>query len=135
MKVSRALGILIQSCGILFLGGACSTMRPVPEPTRYIESVRPKLVRITDTDGQQYLMVGARLQHDTVMGFVQDPATPIGEFRELPMKNVAKLEAQQYVHTRTALAVFGAFAAWAALTYAVVRHEDTEGGQCSSSPC
>lgn len=125
----RAVARRVSMTVLFLMVAACSSMRTVPAPSRYIESVRPKLIRITETDGSRFFMVGARLQHDTVMGFVQDSKRPIGEFRELPVGNIAKLEAQQYVHTRTALAVLGGFAGWAVLTYMVVRHENTQGGQ------
>jgi len=114
--------------GAGFVGG-CSTMHTVSAPARYIESQRPKLVRITPWGGASFFMVGARLENDTVMGFVQDPKGAIGQFRELPFDSVAKVEAQQYAHARTAAAIMGGLAVWAAITYAVVRHEDTEGGQ------
>jgi hypothetical protein len=125
----RAVAARVTMSVLFLLLGACTSMHTVPTPTRYIESVRPKLVRITQTDGSRFFMVGVRLQGDTVMGFVQDPKRPMGEFRELPVGSIAKLEAQQYVHTRTALAVLGGFAGWAVVTYLVVRHEDTQSGQ------
>jgi hypothetical protein len=109
--------------------GACSSMKTLKSPTSYVESVRPKLIRITQTDGQRFNMIGARIEGESVMGFVQEPNGVMGEFREVPFSDVRKVEAQQYVHTLTALAVLGSFVAWGALTYAVAHHEDTEGGQ------
>jgi hypothetical protein len=109
--------------------GACSTMKAVPAPARYIEAERPKLLRLTQSDGSRVMMIGARMEGDTVMGFVQTSKTSLGEFREVPMQDITKVEAQQYTHTLTALAIMGAFVGWAAITYAVVRQVDTQGGQ------
>ena len=88
--------------------GACSSMKTLRTPGTYIESVRPKLIRITQTDGSRYFMIGARMDGDAVMGFVQERKSVMGEFREVPLADVAKVEAQQYVHTMTALAVASA---------------------------
>jgi hypothetical protein len=109
--------------------GACSAMKTIPAPARYIESVRPKLIRITQTDGQRYEMIGARVDGQEMMGFVQQPNGGLGEFREIPLSDIQKVEAQQYVHTLTALAVLSSFVAWGAITWAVAHHENTEGGQ------
>ena len=100
--------------------GACTSMSPVKTPANYIESVQPKMVRITRNDGTRFNMIGAHLQGDTLMGFVVQPNGAMGEFTELPLGDAKVVEAQQYAHGKTALAIVGGIAAWAAITYAYV---------------
>ncbi len=97
-------------------------MRPLSRPANYIEAVQPKLVRVTRTDGTRVLMTGARLQGDTLTGFIQRPSGAMGEFTEMPLTEVSTVEAQRYATGKTALAVAGALLAWAGITYAFVKH-------------
>ena len=57
----------------LVLLAACISMRKVKDPTNYITTVRPKLVRITRKDSTQLSMIGAQFNGDTVFGFVDNP--------------------------------------------------------------
>jgi hypothetical protein len=115
----RAFGY--AGMGLLALGG-CTALRPVKEPGDYIESVQPKVVRLTKSDGSQIVMVGARLQNDTLMGFVAHRDTPVGVFEEVPFNDVAKVEAQQWAGDRTVVAITAGALVWAGFTYLVVRH-------------
>ena len=100
--------------------GACTSLSPVKTPANYIESTQPKVVRITRTDGSKFLMVGAHLSGDTVMGFVQRPTCAIGEFQEFPLGDVKQVEGEQYAPGKTVLAILGGVGAWAALTAVVI---------------
>lgn len=95
-------------------------MSTVKTPANYIESVQPKLVRVTRSDGTRFNMTGAHLQGDTLMGFVVHPGGAMGEFTELPLGDVKQVEAQQYAHGKTALAIVAGIGAWAAITYTYV---------------
>jgi len=101
--------------------GACTSMSPVKEPTNYIESVTPKMIRVTRTDGQKFTMIGAHISGDTLMGFTERPGGAMGEFTELPIGDVKVVEAQQYAHGKTALAIIGGVGAWALITYGYVK--------------
>lgn len=105
---------------ILAVGG-CTAMRPVKQPANYIEAVQPKLIRVTRTDGTKFNMIGAHLSGDTLMGFVQKPSGVMGEFEEMPLGDLQKVEAQQYAHGLTALAILGGVAAWAGITYVFIK--------------
>ena len=120
------LGALARAGAALFIVilSGCTAMRPVK--TSYIESVQPKVVRITDGTGSYY-MIGAHLQGDTLMGFVQRPGGAIGEFRELALGDVTKVEAQQYAGGKTVLAITGGILAWAGFTYLVIRQVESGG--------
>ena len=102
----------------------CTSMSPVKQPENYIESQQPKVVRITRSNGSKFLMVGARLNGDTLMGFVETPGGAVGEFTEFPFGDVTRVEAQQYAHGKTVLAILGGVLGWAALT-AIVIHQVT----------
>lgn len=104
---------------IVALGG-CTSMSPVKTPANYIESVQPKLVRVTRADGTRFNMTGAHLQGDTLMGFVVHEGGAMGEFTEMPLGDVKSVEAQQYAHGKTALAIMAGIGAWAVVTYVYV---------------
>jgi len=121
----RAIGATAVSVLALGVCG-CTALRPVNAPGEYIESIRPKVVRITRSDGSQFLMVGARLENDTLMGFVAHKDEPVGVFEEMPFSDVSKLEAQQWASDRTVAAVTAGAVVWAGLSYLIIRHiEDT----------
>jgi hypothetical protein len=106
---------------MLVLAG-CTTMRPVRRPANYIESVQPKLIRVTGHDGTRVLMTGAHLEGDTLMGFVARPGGAMGEFTEMSLRDVTMVEAQQYAGWKTAAAISGGLAAWAVITFAFVKY-------------
>jgi hypothetical protein len=83
--------------------------------------VRPKLVRVTRTDGTQVNVTGAHMEGDTLVGFVERPGGVMGEFTEIPLSDVSGVEAQQYASGKTALAVAAVLVGWAAFVYGVVK--------------
>jgi hypothetical protein len=99
----------------LVMISGCVGMVRVKTPTNYLESSHPKVVRVTRQDGQRFIMIGAHLDADTLMGFVQQP-NGIHQFQELPLGEISKLEAEQRDPTRTGIAigagVVGFGAAW-----------------------
>jgi hypothetical protein len=97
-------------------------MRLVPRPANYIEAVRPKLVRVTRKDSTKVLITGAHVQGDTLMGFIQRPGGAMGEFTEMPLAEVATVEAQRYATGKTMLAVTGGLLVWAGIAYGFVKY-------------
>jgi hypothetical protein len=118
MAAARAVAVLLLVSG-------CTAIRPVRAPTTYIESMRPKFVRITRTDGSRFVMIGAHLHVDTLMGFVEDGSGKIGEFQEVPVHEISKVEAQQWAPARTVLAITGGLFVCSVIIYAVKKHEDS----------
>lgn len=113
---------------LVVIAAGCTSMSPVKQPQNYIESQQPKVVRITRNNGSKFMMVGARLSGDTLMGFVETKGGAVGEFTEFPFGEVTRVEAQQYAHGKTVLAILGGVLGWAALT-AVVIHQVTHVSQ------
>jgi hypothetical protein len=111
---------------LLFVLGGCVTMHKVKTPQTYLESSHPKVVRVTRQDGQQFIMIGAHLEADTLMGFVQHPSG-IHEFEELPLGEVSKLEAEQRSGPRTALAIGAGVAGFSLAWYALYNQAEKQG--------
>ena len=113
----------------LLASSACTAMRPIKQPGDYIESVQPKLVRVTCNNGETFKMIGAHVDHDgpnqMIVGFVQPKDSAVGMFREVPLSTVSKVEAEQWASDRTALAITGGILAWIGFTYLVIHHADT----------
>ena len=106
---------------------ACTSMHKVKDPTNYITTVRPKLVRVTEKDGSRLSVIGAQVQGDTIYGFVDRPHGVMHEYTEIPLQNVAQVEAQQWAHQKTLLAVGGGLAASAGIIYLYVKQAEGQG--------
>jgi len=100
----------------------CTALRPVKSPADYIESVQPKVVRVYTTSSDRFLMTGAHIENDTLMGFVAEKGAAVGTFKEMPWGDVTKIEAQQWAGDLTVAAVAGGLLAWAGFTYLVIHH-------------
>ncbi|HUK22546.1 MAG TPA: hypothetical protein VLV45_13445 [Gemmatimonadales bacterium] len=112
---------------LVLAAAGCTGMVRVKEPASYLDDAHPKNVRVTRPDGTSFIMVGARVEDDTLMGFVQQ-WNGIHQFEELSLEDVSKLEAQQHSATKTGLAigvgVLGFAGAWFAL-YNQAEHQGT----------
>ena len=67
LSVAWCAGIALA---LVALNG-CVAMRRLKTPRNDLESLHPKVVRVTRQDGQRFIMIGAHLDVDTLMGFVQ----------------------------------------------------------------
>ena len=107
---------------------ACTGMVRLKEPAHYIETAQPKLVRVTRTDGTKLDLVGARVWSDTLMGFVTYSGGVVAEFREMPLSELSKVEAEARDSRKTAFMIGGAAAGFAGawyLFYVAAQHEGT----------
>jgi hypothetical protein len=112
---------------LILAAGGCTALRPVKQPADYIESIQPKLVRVTKNDGSKFLMTGAHIENDTLMGFIQVKGEAVGTFDELPWTEVSKVEAQQWAGDRTLAAIAGGIIVWGGFTYLLIRHVNQGG--------
>jgi hypothetical protein len=87
---------------------ACVTMRPVSAPASFIPAHRPQHVRII-ARGQVMLLSQPRLIGDTLTGWAH------GEYQELLLSDVQRVEAPQPAPVRTVLVVTAAAAGVATL--------------------
>jgi hypothetical protein len=111
---------------LLLTATACVGMVRIKQPESYFDSSHPKIVRVTDPTGNQFIMVGAHLEHDTLMGFVQH-SSGIHEFQEVAMTDISKVEAEQRDHTKTAIAIGVGVAGFTVAWYALYRQASKEG--------
>jgi hypothetical protein len=84
------------------------------------------VVRVTRQNGERFIMIGAHLDADTLMGFVQHPSG-IHEFEEMPLTEVSKLEAEQRSGSRTAIAIGAGVAGFTLAWYALYQQAQKEG--------
>lgn len=110
---------------LLALSG-CVTMRRVKAPTSYLEASHPKVVRVTRADGNQFIMIGAHLDADTLMGFVQQSGG-IHQFQEMTLAEVSRLEAEQRSPMRTGLAIGAGVAGFASAWFLLYRQAEKQG--------
>ncbi|HUL49652.1 MAG TPA: hypothetical protein VLT79_06560 [Gemmatimonadales bacterium] len=112
---------------VVILLAGCTSMKKVKDPTNYITTVRPKLVRVTETNGSKLSVVGAQVEGDTISGFVDQPNGVMHQYTEIPLQQVTEVEAQQWAHEKTLLAVGGGLAASAGIIYLYVKQAEGQG--------
>jgi hypothetical protein len=120
-RFSMRAAVIAGGSLLVLAAGACTSMQTVKQPANYIEAASPKYIKITKSSGETVTMIGAHMSGDTVMGFVERPGGAIGEFTELPITDVTQVQAQQYAHGKTLLAILGAVGAWSLITYGYVK--------------
>lgn len=116
------------ACLLLLGSVGCTGMVRLKTPASYIETAQPRLVRVTRPDGTRIEMIGARVWSDTLMGFVTHESGAIAEFREMPLAELTKVEAEARDPKRTAFMIGGAAAGFASawyLFYLAAQHEGT----------
>jgi type IV pilus biogenesis protein CpaD/CtpE len=122
--VARATRAAVAAAVLL---AGCTSMHKVKDPTSYITTVRPKMVRVTQKDGSKLSVIGAQMQGDTLYGFVDRPNGVMHEYTEIPLQDVTAVEAQQWAHGKTLLAVGGGLAASAGIIYLYVKQAEGQG--------
>lgn len=111
---------------LLVSATACVGMVRVKKPVDYFGIAHPKIVRVTNPDGSRFIMVGAHLENDTLMGFVQR-ASGIHQFEELSLTNISKVEAEQRDPKKTAVAISAGVIGFGAAWYALYRQAEKQG--------
>jgi hypothetical protein len=103
-----AAGRIVVWSGLLAVAlSGCTAMRGLKQPTDYIESVHPKLVRVTQSNGTKFFMTAPRVMRGMLMGFVKHPPDPVAEFEAVPFSAITRVEAQEPTPYRTVGIVVG----------------------------
>jgi hypothetical protein len=110
---------------LLALGG-CVGMVRVKKPSALVDTAHPKIVRVTPAGGATVIMVGAHLEHDTPMGFVQQP-DGIHQFQELSLGDVSKVEAELPSPVKTGLAIGAGVASFTTAWFLLYKQPEKQG--------
>jgi hypothetical protein len=100
-------------------------MRRAKTPTSYLEAGHPN-VRVTRADGNQFILIGADLDADTLMGSVQEPGG-IPQFQKMPLGDVSGLEAEQRSPARTGIAIGAGVAGFTTVWFLPYRQAEKQG--------
>lgn len=125
MKPLRAIALTT-----LVATTACSTLRPVHEPARYISENHPDLVRVVEKQhGAVFMIAHPRISGDTVVG------TRAGEIHAVavPLRDVHSVSARQVNGKRTALLLAGMALAVGLTTYVMTTTGDDNNWACDYS--
>lgn len=116
---------LLTSVLVLFIAG-CVGMVHIQDPHAYFETGHPKIVQVTPSGGNKFTMVGAHVEADTLMGFVQQ-WDGMHTFVELPLDSVSRLEAEQRSTTKTAIAIGAGVAGFGLAWFALYKSSEHQG--------
>ena len=111
---------------LLLVAAGCVGMVRIKKPADYFDSSHPKIVRVTDGQGNRFIMVGAHLEHDTLMGFVQH-SNGLHEFEEVALGDVSKLEAEHRSGRKTAMAISAGVLGFTGAWFLLYRQAEKQG--------
>lgn len=99
---------------------SCTTWTPVTmSPTSYIRMHDPAAVWVQLNDGSTMIVSRPRVFADTIRGIVA------GGYRNIPLKDVAKFQAQEPNRKKTAMVIAAGVLATVGLVYLITHSDQT----------
>jgi len=95
----------LAGCALLLLGSGCTGLREIPR-SQYAAQPERQHVRVTTTEGLVYEFDYARIQGDSLVGFMRrDLSEPTADYASLPvaLANISTLSTRGVDWHRTAL--------------------------------
>jgi hypothetical protein len=125
MKARRAMAAILLTTTA---GGACSSLRPVPEPMQFINETKPPLVWVAYGTGILVEMANPEVRGDSLLG-----TRPGSGHLALPWNQVQSVATVQVSKGKTALLLGGLVGVAGLLTYAVIAKANAKNITCDYS--